>query len=115
LIVIALLLILIATVLILPGWAKSKSVGASAHTMLLIPVSGIGVWFALTYAGVGPQSLSNFIEVFAVIPCTVVAAYLALNAMRNAPGKGQGYAMATHVGVALLVVVLRVLMPVLPE
>lgn len=115
LIVVTLLLILIATVAILPGWQKSKSIGTPAHATLLIPMTGIGLWFALAYAGVGAQSLSNFIEVLAVVPGTVLVAYLAQRAMRNSPGKGQRPAVFAYVAVALCVVALRVLMPVLPE
>lgn len=114
-IVLALLLVLISTAIIVPGWLGAKRSGAGGVAAMFLPLIGIGLWFALVAMGVGAQSLSNIIEIFPIAIYAIVVAYLVLLALRRKLASVRILYFAAFGALVLLVVCLRLLMPVLPK
>jgi hypothetical protein len=115
LIVANIVLILFSMAFIIPSLGRSTFLGLPALAAIFIPANGICLWFALANFGIGAQSLSNLIELFAVVPGTIIAACLVLKKMRNSPPQSAQIIVVSHIVVALSVVALRVFMPELPE
>lgn len=114
-IVFFLIVSLVATALILPGWLWAKRQQSQSPWVLFLPVSGMGFWFVLVMLCIGPQSLSNLVEVPIVAIVAVVVAYLkifAIDKQLKKPRHGEVIAYAVVASVALG---LRLFMPLLPE
>jgi hypothetical protein len=106
---------LVATALILPGWLWAKRQKPQSPWLLLLPVSGVGFWFVLAMLRIGPQSLSNLIEIPIVAIVAVVVVYLkifAIDKQLKIPAFGEAI---PYVVVASVALGLRLLMPLLPE
>jgi hypothetical protein len=71
-------LMALAILLILPGWLWFRRKRPQSAWLLALPVFGVGLWLALTLAGVGAQSLSNIVESLAIAATAVVVAYIKL-------------------------------------
>ena len=115
--VIALAIVLagIASALTYPGWRTIKDRGGKVYPFALVPVWSIGLWFGLAAAGVGPQSLSNVVELVPVSISGVLAAYVAMLGASRGEQRRSIVVPAVYAGVAALVVCLRLFMPALPE
>ncbi len=114
-IVFILIVSVIAMALILPGWLWAKRLRPQSFWLLFLPIFGIAFWFFLAVLRVGPQSLSNLIEIPMVAIIAVAAAYLKILALDTRLKKhAHGVAIA-YVIVAFVTLGLRLFMPLLPE
>jgi hypothetical protein len=110
-----LVLAALAILLILPGWLWFRRKRPQSAWLLALPVLGIGLWVALTLAGVGAQSLSNIVESIGIAATAVLVAYIKFLVLdRSSVLRSRGTAIAFSI-VALVTVALRLFMPVLPE
>jgi len=108
-------LALLPAVLIAPGWYWAKKRYSQTWLLLFLPTAGIVFWMLLTFAGVGPQSLSNLIEVFFVAVAAIAAAYLKFllfDRIDSTRSRGNLFAVAI---VVVVTIGLRLFMPWLPE
>ena len=107
---------LFAILLIIPGWHLLRRERPQSPSLLALPVFGMLLWIALVAAGVGPQSLSNLVELFGVAAAGVAAAYVKFLALDRSPVlQSRGAVFISFAMVALVVLGLRMLMPELPE
>ena len=114
-IVLLTLLSVLATLLILPGWLWFRREHPQSVSLLILPIFGVGLWVVITSAGIGPQSLSNIVESFAVAATAVIMVYLKFLALdRSQALQSQGTTIAFLV-VALVTLGLRLFMPLIPE
>ena len=110
-----LVLVALSCAAIYPAYTVSLRRGEESRLLVVAPVSAVAVWVALTAFGYGAQSLSNIIEVFAIFALGVVLAYVKVFVFDKDRG---GARVSTYCLVALLValaIVLRTIMPILPE
>ncbi len=106
---------LLATLLIFPGWLWLRRTRPQTLWFLALPFVSMALWVALTALGVGAQSLSNAIELLVVAASAIVFSYLTFFVFdRSATPGGKG-AVVTFLLVCLVVIGLRLFMPVLPE
>jgi hypothetical protein len=109
------LVIVVAGLLILPGWLWARRRSSQSGWLLLLPLPGVAVWVALTAVGIGAQSLANVIEIFAVAGAAVIAAYLKFLVLDRRFQGPYVSGLAALVGVVVVTMALRLLMPSLPE
>lgn len=110
-----LILIVIAGLLILPGWYWANKGLPQSVWICLLPATGLALWAALAALGFGAQSLANLIETPVIASVSVVAAYLKFIVFDKRPALnpyGNVFAIAA---VILATILLRTFMPVLPE
>ena len=106
---------LLAIGLIVPGWLWFRRSQPQSRWLLVLPPFGVLSWVTLTASGIGPQSLSNILEAFFVAVSAVLSVYfkfLVLDRVLSQRSRGTTVAFFIVGAVAL---VLRLLMPVLPE
>lgn len=109
------LTILVATVLMVPGWFWARKFCRQSIWFFGLPLAGVVFWFTLIASRIGAQSLSNLIEIYGVAVAAVVAAYakfLFFDRSEKRRGKGAAVAFAFVIIIALA---LRLFMPALPE
>ena len=109
------LLLLIAALVILPGWLYFGRTSPQPKWLFAVPVFGIGLWVALTYIGIGAQSLSNVVEVFAVATSAVASAYVKFFLLDRSAGLKSKSTVLILTVVVLTTVCLRLFTPPLPE
>jgi hypothetical protein len=110
-----LIVTLVATALILPGWFWAKRQQSQTPWVLFLPVSGVGFWFVLVMLRIGPQSLSNLIEIPIVAIIAVAVAYLKIFAIDKQLKKSTYGEIIAYAIVASVTLGLRLFMPLLPE
>lgn len=115
LIVILPVLMLGAALLSLPPWLVAKRRGTWFSWDYTLPVVPATLWLFLAGAGVGPQSLSNLVELLAVLAVVPLAVWVRVFALDRAWKNQQLNSVACFVCCLALPVVLRVSMPLLPE
>ena len=71
-------LLLVAGLLILPGWLWTRRRRGQSAWVFLLPVLGLIIWVLLAALGIGAQSLSNLVETAGVVAGAVAIAYLKL-------------------------------------
>jgi hypothetical protein len=101
--------------LIVPGWLWFRRSQSQSQWLLVLPPVGVLFWVTLTALGIGPQSLSNVLEVFFVAVSAVLSVYfkfLVLDRVLSLPSRGTTVPFFIVGAVALG---LRLLMPALPE
>jgi hypothetical protein len=108
-------LFVLAAVLCIPGWLYARRRQGASWLLLCLAVPAAVVWMLLTGAGVGAQSLSNIIEVLVLVLLSVVGCYLQIFLLDRYFPKPRRTSVWLAVLVALVGVVLRLTMPVLPE
>ena len=108
-------LFILAAALSLPAWWYARRHQGASWLLLTLAVPATLVWVLLTGAGVGAQSLSNLIEVLALLILSVVACYAQVFVLDRFYAKPPRTSAWLAGGLALVAVVLRLSMPVLPE
>ena len=100
----------------MPAWFASRRRQQASGWDLFVALPGCLCWIALAGLGVGPQSLSNLVvELFDLVLGSIVLYYLKvflLDRFTEKPGRNTAYIVAITLVAAIL---LRLLMPVLPE
>lgn len=105
----------LAILLILPAWMWFRRERPQSAWLLALPVFGLGLWLALTAAGVGAQSLSNIVEALGIAVVAVAVAHAKFLVFDRSPAlRSRGTVVAFAV-VALVTLALRLFMPQLPE
>jgi hypothetical protein len=105
-------LALVPGLITLPGWLWARRRRPQSVWLLFLAVPGLVTWIALAWAGVGSQSLGNVVELFAVAAAAIAAGYakfILFDRWTRSAG------VVALVAVVVLTVVLRLLMPVVPE
>lgn len=115
-----LLLLLVAMVmvpmaLIYPGWCKADQRKRQGASVLFLPLAGMALWGALIVAGLGAQSLANLVEVVIVCAMAVVVAYVKFHVLDHEIKSAVKSSAVAWGLLAIAVIVLRLLMPLLPE
>jgi hypothetical protein len=107
--------ILLATLLILPGWIWFSRTRPQNFSLLALPFCGMALWTALTEFGIGAQSLANLVELFWIAAAAVIVSYFKLFVLDRSPAlHGKGDAIAFLL-VCVVATGLRLLVPALPE
>ncbi len=104
-----------SAILNLPAWFVARGRQESASWLPFIGAPAILAWVALVALGVGPQSLANIVEAIALATLSVVLCYAQvffLNRRFPHVRRTSGYLALALIAVAVL---LRLLMPLLPE
>jgi len=106
-------LTIISAALTAPGWLIARRRQPQGPAIIFLILPGIILWAVLTAAGIGPQSLSNIVEVFGIATVSVIAAYIKLFFMDRREMKNSGIiSLLIVLGFTLL---LRLFMPLIPE
>ncbi len=104
-----------SAVLNLPAWFFARSRDRATWWLPLIGAPAILGWVALVGLGVGPQSLSNVVEVMALAALSVLLCYaqaFLLNRRFQDYRRISAFLQIALIGVAVL---LRIFMPLVPE
>lgn len=109
------LLLVFAVLLIFPGWLWFRSKSTQTAWLLALPVFGITFWIALVVAGIGPQSLSNLIEVLGVVVASVLMPYIKFLVIDRSPTFRSRGLIICYASVTLITLGFRLLMPLIPE
>ena len=111
-----LFLVLLPSVVILPGWLWAQRWQPQSAWLLGLPCLGAALWVMLVMAGIGTQqSLSNIVELFVVQLVAVLAAYLKLWVLNRQAGWATSGNLVVLGIVVATAVLLRLLMPTLQE
>lgn len=109
------LTILVATLLLVPGWFWAKKYDHKNIWIFALPFVAVAFWYSLMALGVGAQSLSNLIEILPVAAFAVVGGYVKfLFFDPSEKRRTKGFAVAIAI-VIVCVIALRLFMPGLPE
>ncbi len=108
-------LFVLAAVISLPAWSYARRHQGASWLLLTLAVPATLVWVLLTGAGVGAQSLSNLVEMLVLLLLSVVSCYVQVFVLDRYISKPFRTSAWLAGGLALVAVVLRVSMPVLPE
>ena len=107
--------VLFPWVAMLPGWWMAQRHQAASLWWLGLPYAGGALWVLLVLAGWGPQSLSNVVELFVVELVAVLAVYLNWFVLSRHVPLSRFATGLTWIILVGTVVLLRMLMPTLPE
>lgn len=108
-------LLLLAGMLCAPAYWVSRRRGSESKWLPVAALPAVLVWSALTGAGYGAQSLANIVEVIWIAAAAVILCYVkvfVVDQRLQRPRQTTYYLMTL---LALGAVLLRSLMPVLPE
>jgi hypothetical protein len=83
--------------------------------MLLLPMPALVLWVGLSAVGVGPQSLSNLVEVPILVGLAIALYYLKVFVTDRVSSTPRLTTAAVIFVTMLSAVLLRLLMPLLPE
>lgn len=108
-------LFVLAVALSLPAWSYARRRQGASWLLLTLAVPATLVWALLTSAGVGAQSLSNLIEVLVLLLLSVVVCYAQVFMLDRYFSKPARTSVWLAGGLALVALILRISMPVLPE
>jgi hypothetical protein len=108
------MIVITTSLLSIPFWITAKLKKRSNNFNFWCPFVPVSFWVILTAAGVGAQSLSNFIEIlviniFTLITCTSVL-ILHFWSLRSRKGK-----VFTLIILLLFTILIRLFMPIIPE
>ena len=109
------ILVMVAGLLCLPAYFYSRRRHAESRWLPLAPLPALLVWFLLTAAGYGAQSLSNLVEVLWLMAAAVVLVYGKVFLLDRTLGFRIETTYLLMAMLALAAVLLRSLMPRLPE
>ena len=110
-----LIIMIIAGILILPGWYWANKDQPQELWICLLPAAGLAFWMLLMGLGVGAQSLANLVEAPMIAGVAVVAAYLRFFVLVKSPTLNPYGTFIAVAAVILAAIALRAFMPVLPE
>lgn len=109
-------LILAAAVLCVPAWLVARRRNRGSAWLLFLSTPAIALWVAMEDNGLGrPASEANLVEVFWLLAGGVALAYINVFAIDRVTPR---WRLTTYGAVALLAIaaiLLRLLMPTLPE
>jgi 4-amino-4-deoxy-L-arabinose transferase-like glycosyltransferase len=106
---------LVAAALILPGWLWARKRSLQSFWLFLLPASGVGFWALLAALRLGPQSLSNLIEIPIVAVVAVFTAYGKFIYLDKRMKRQDLSNAISFIVVAIVTLGLRLFMPLLPE
>jgi hypothetical protein len=109
------LLAALVAALCLPAWLYARPRQGASWLLLFLFVPATIVWVVLSAAGIGAQSLSNLIEVFILMLLSVVACYLQVFVLDRSMPEPRRTSVWVASALALVALLLRLTMPVLPE
>ena len=89
--------------------------GMCGITVLRRPPAPVLIWYLLVAAGVGPQSLSNIVELFIIAVAVLALAYVRVFVLDRLTGSPKTNAIVILALSVIVPIVLRLTMPVLPE
>jgi hypothetical protein len=111
-----LILIIIAGILILPGWYWANKDQPQNLWICLLPAAGVAFWVLLSALDFGAaQSLANLVEAPMIAGVAVVAAYLRFFVFVKSPTLNPYGTFIAVAAVILATIALRAFMPILPE
>ncbi len=110
-----LMLTIIAGILILPGWYWANKGQPQKFWICFLPAAGLALWMLLTALGFGAQSLANLVETPVIAGVAVVAAYLKFFVFDKSSALNSYGKIFAIAAVMLATIILRTIMPVLPE
>ncbi len=109
-------LLLIAVALVIPAWVFARNRGRDSHwSLFMLWLPAVVLWVVLSGLGIGAQSLSNLIEPIWLIIAGIALAYLKVFILDRYAPSPQAVTVLSIVVLALVAVLLRIFMPVLPE
>lgn len=98
-----------------PGWRATRGYGNGGIGIFFIPLFSMCFWYVVAVMHIGPASLANLIELPVVAILSVVVAYIGFFVLRRKPAFGKYWPGAPYASMMVFVVLLRLLMPGLPE
>jgi hypothetical protein len=110
-----LILVAVSSLLSVPAWHWSKKQHQLFPWDYGLPVYPLLMWFLLVELGIGPQSLSNLVELFIVSAFAVGVVYLRAFVFHRLFTNAYASSMMSIVMVLVCPVILRLTMPHLPE
>ncbi len=106
--------VIVSAVLILPVWHRARRSRPLDYLWFAVALPAGVLWLMLAGSGVGAQSLGNLEELGYLGIGAALASYLGIFALMPRISERSAQAVAAT-AVAILAVVLRLTMPVLPE
>lgn len=98
-----------------PAWSIARRRGQATPLLLVLPLPAIAAWLAMSGLGYGAQSLSNLVEPVIVLLVGVALSYLYLPLVDRSGARPAAIAALMMAALIVLAVLLRTLMPNLPE
>ncbi|PLX98493.1 MAG: hypothetical protein C0623_12525 [Desulfuromonas sp.] len=109
------IVVLVPIIFNLPGWLIARKRYEATPWSLSYAVPALIIWVILAMSGIGPQSLGNIVELLYLSFGAVPIYYLkVLFVDKIRPNTGKNTIIATII-LCIAAVLLRLIMPVLPE
>lgn len=99
----------------LPAWLAARARGETPRWLPFIGAPAILAWVVLVAVGVGPQSLSNVVEVVAVAALSVVLCYAQVFLLDRLLPDPRRTSVTLALALVAIAALLRLTMPLLPE
>jgi hypothetical protein len=100
--------------LIAPGWFWFRRNHSQTAWLLVLPIFGAGLWLTLAVLGIGPQSLSNVVEMFFIVAAAVLVTYIKFLVLDRIRVKKYGPWLA-YAAIGVVTIIIRLYMPDIPE
>ncbi len=110
-----LVLVVVSSLVSVPAWRWSQKRHQLFPWDYGLPVYPLLMWFLLVASGIGPQSLSNLVELFIVSAFAVGVVYLRAFVFHRLLNNPYTSSMISIVLALFCPVILRLTMPLLPE
>jgi lipopolysaccharide export LptBFGC system permease protein LptF len=114
-IVLFLLLVLFSGLLSLPAWNRCRAKNEFFWWDYGMPVYPLLMWVFFVYVGIGPQSLSNTIELLFISVVVIALSYLRAFVFNKFLSNVYFISMFSIVLSIFVVLILRLTMPLIPE
>lgn len=109
------IVVLVPILFCLPGWLIARKRYAATPWSLTYAVPALILWVALAMAGIGSQSLGNIIELIYLSFGAVPLYYLKVMFIDKIRPNQRMNTIILTLSLCVIAVVLRLVMPVLPE
>ncbi|MEE9270170.1 MAG: hypothetical protein V3V49_07905 [Candidatus Krumholzibacteria bacterium] len=109
------LLILVIAVVVSPLWFYARKRNRWFGWDYALLTAPLAIWFLLVMAGIGPQSLSNIIELFIIALVVILLLYARVFVIDAASKHYRVNSMVVFVLACAAPVILRFTMPLIPE
>ncbi len=107
--------IAVGCILTFPAYLLARRAGMNNFLLLFLSAPSIVVWMILTALGIGAQSLANIIEIFYLFIGGVVLSYLQVLIFKKHKTNTFLVSGVIVIVLCLAALLLRLLMPVIPE